>query len=232
MRSESLLVDRFNDEIQLQGNDLSTQFERATAFAKVLQVGQFTEEEFWEDITELCRILLELYEQDRMGKDPVSEQPEVLVGEAEVRAAISERRRTSTGQGRNLSAAERSAIELHAMELARQALEADGFAEIKNVSRTESFDFSATRDGVPWSIEVKGTTSPVAESILLAAAELTLHRAKAGFTALVIAHDIQLKREETAPIATGGKVELLSPWSLEHWEFEPLAYKARRSRTL
>lgn len=230
IRSKNIPVDRFDDEIQLEGNDLSTQFERATAFAKMLQVEQFTDAEFWEETASLCQILLELYEQDRMGKVPLSEQPEVLVVEAEVQDAISERGRKSTGQGRGLSAAERSAIELRAMELARHALEHDGFTEIKDVSRTESFDFSATRDGVPWLIEVKGTTSPVAESILLTAAELTLHQTNAGFTALVIAHDIHLKREETGPIATGGTVELLSPWSLERWNFEPIAYKARRIR--
>jgi hypothetical protein len=96
---------------------------------------------------------------------------------------------------------------------------------------TESFDFSATRDGVPWAIEVKGTTSRVAETFLLTAAELTLHRMKTGFTALVLAHDIELIREAKTPIAIGGTVELISPWSLEHWEFEPIAYKARRMRS-
>jgi hypothetical protein len=231
IRSRRLEADRFTDEIQLHGNDLSTQFERATAFARALRVREFIEAEFWEDIRQLCRILVELYEQERLGKAPLSEQPELISGEKTIQEALSERRRTSKGQGRNLSAAERSAIEHRAMELARQALESEGFADIKDVHWTESFDFSATRDGVPWAIEVKGTTSRVAETFLLTAAELTLHRMKTGFTALVLAHDIELIREAKTPIAIGGTVELISPWSLEHWEFEPIAYKARRMRS-
>lgn len=64
---------------------------------------------------------------------------------------------------------------------------------------------------------------------LLTASELELHQKNHGKTALVLVHSIHLERGESGLVGTGGGVELHAPWSLDGWEFEATAFRARRT---
>lgn len=227
-KRRELPITRFQDSIELQGNDLSRQFERATAYAKIYHKRGFSENDFWEDTASLCRLLVELYEEESLGKAPFSEPPEIRLGQDEIDLAVAGRTRGRAGQGRNLSVAERVAIEERAMLLARQALEGEGFSEVKDVHRNESFDFSATRSGSSWVVEVKGTTSKSVDCFLLTAAELRLHRENPGQTILILVYDIDLVRTTSEISASGGRVQIHLPWVVEDWDFEATAYRARR----
>jgi len=92
-------VSRFQDAIDAQGNDLSRQFERATAFAKLYRDDSFSESEFWDDTTSLCKVLVCLYDEERLGKAPYSDQPELHSGQLEIEQAISGRTKGHNGQG-------------------------------------------------------------------------------------------------------------------------------------
>lgn len=225
----SFPADGFKDRVDLQGNKLSRQFEKATAYAKKYDIDQFSESNFWHDLEILTRLLIGFYECERLGKAPLSDQPEVISGQEDIDRAVSKRKGRSKGQGRGLSIAERMAVEQRAMEAAIPCLEAAGFTQITDVHGSESYDYTATRSGRQWPIEVKGTTSPAVDTFLLTANELRLHKEQQGQTALVLVCDIQLTRSAEGVTAAGGKVELLAPWSLDGWLFEASAYRAKRS---
>ena len=170
-----------------------------------------------------------IYEEERKGRAPLSEAPEVETALQDIAKTVSPKaRRRSVGQGRGLTTAERIAVERRAMAVAEDALRVAGFTGIEDVSRGESFDFAASRDGVPWCIEVKGTTSPSADAILMTAAEVALHRSKKGSTVLALVAGIDLVRSNAAVEAVGGTAELLAPWDCDLWAFEAAVYRVRR----
>jgi MrcB-like, N-terminal domain/Domain of unknown function (DUF3883) len=228
LQDKGIKFDRYLDEMHLGGNALSGQFEKACALVKAHDKHQLNEEEFWSDLKFLCSALTVLYEQERIGKSPVQEPPDLAAAREAIEEIARPRKRSGRGQGRGLSHPERQAIELRAMAVAKQELARLGFEAITDKSRTESYDFSAQKDGWEWLVEVKGTTSVEGNSFLLTASELRLHKANAGRTILIIVADIDLDRVAEEPIATGGKLEAFIPWDTELWNFEPTSYQAQR----
>jgi hypothetical protein len=221
-------VDAFRDRVDLGGNELSRQYEKAIAFAKSYEISGFDENEYWADLATLCKLLVVLYEQERLGKAPFSEMPELLAARHTEEQIARPKARRGKGQGRGLSYSERIAIERRAMEVAADGLLKRGFAEIKDKSSSESYDYSASKAGQEWFVEVKGTTSTKPRSFFITAPELKLHREHRGRTVLAIVSDIDLKRNNGHPMATGGKLELLVPWDPDEWDFEPTAYVAEK----
>ncbi|WP_158300750.1 MrcB family domain-containing protein [Chromobacterium sp. ATCC 53434] len=218
----------FSNKIELHGNNLSDQFEKATAFAKRYPIQSFNESEFWQDLQTLCGMLVTIYEAERLGKSPHSESPEAYEHQFQLAETIRPRKSASPGQGRFLKQAEKKAVELHAMEAVRTALPDHGFTDIHDTSAKESYDFSARKDGNDWFIEVKGTTSAKADSFLLTANELTLHRQHQGRTVLAIVYDIDLDHSADTPKASGGMLSLSIPWDPEQWDFIPTVYSASK----
>lgn len=221
----------FSESIDLKGNKLSRQFEKATAFAKSYRQDGFKEETFWSDLITLCTFLVTLYEQDRLGRTPLSLPPEIVEAEAIVNAVSRPARRGSKGQGFGLTYDERMAVERQAMAVARQGLTDKGFKDIKDVSLTESYDYSALLDEIRWKVEVKGTTSDAGDCFLLTGPELRLHKANVGRTILAVVSDILLDRTSTSPTATGGHLEMHIPWNPEEWDFEPTGYRVTRRQS-
>lgn len=215
----------FSDTPKLNGNHLSRQFERAIAFAKAYSIGTWDEAGFVSDMQLLCGLLAKIYDAERLGKDPVAGTVE---DQLLVQLDLSMRPGRGKGQGRGLTKAEQTAVELHAMAASRRALEDAGFADIKDTSARSPYDFSARREGKEWFVETKGTTSVGSDVILLTANELKLHREHKGSTVLIILSEIQLNRSAFAPSAEGGKLEMLLPWDHEEWECAPTAYRAKR----
>lgn len=64
-----------------------------------------------------------------------------------------------SGRGFRMSAVERAAIEGHAMRMAQQHYESQGWTVDPSVAKSESYDLRCTRDGMELRVEVKGTTS-------------------------------------------------------------------------
>jgi hypothetical protein len=221
-------IARFEDPIELHGNELSAQFERATAFCKSYQISQFKEQDFWADLQTFCSFLIEIYDGHRLGKSPLSDNPETALVQETLEALVRPTKH-GKGQGRGLSFAERVAVERRAMEVTADTLRQIGFTSITDTSATESFDYSAQKADKTWKIEVKGTTSAYSDSFLLTAAELNLHIQNRGATILALVRNIDLQRSsEQGPTASGGKVDLMIPWDPTAWDFEPTAYKAKR----
>jgi hypothetical protein len=227
-RDRPELLGRFGDTIALHGNHLSTQFEKATAFARRYQIDGLDEPAFWNDTTTLSKMLVALYESERLGKVPTSEAPEAREYRSQLSQIVRPQAKASRGQGRFLSQAEKTAVELHAMATVRAALAERGFTDIEDKSTKESYDFAAKKDGVDWFIEVKGTTSAYADSFLLTANELVLHQKHKGRTILAIVFDIDLDRKGSEPTAHGGKLSIETPWDPDQWDFKPTAYSASR----
>lgn len=217
-------VEDFNDEIKLEGNALSNQFEKATALAKGFSVDKLHKANFIDDLKCLCEFLIPLYESERLGKDPFVQAPEVTNFIDAIEQITSPRKKSGRGQGRGLTHPERKAIELRAMSVCMEELLKRGFTKIKDMSADNSFDYSGHYEGVDWLIEVKGTTSVKGDSFLLSAPEFNLHKKEFGRTILVIVYDIDLDKKADPPAATNGKVEVHMPWNLDLWKFESKAY--------
>jgi hypothetical protein len=219
-------ISKFLDEMNLGGNLLSGQFEKACALVKGYEKNQFSEPEFWKNLELFCSYLTTIYEKERLGKSPLIDPPDLVAARDLIDEIARPKKRSSKGQGRGLSHLERQAIELRAMAVAAAELTKLGFTEITDKSRTESYDFSAVKEGVEWLIEVKGTTSMEGNSFLLTAAELKLHKANLGKTILAIVSNIDLNRTNADPVATGGKIDTFIPWDILKWNFDPISYQA------
>lgn len=217
-------ADAFKDAIQLNGNNLSAQFEKATALAKVFTANQFDKIDFIGNLKSLCEFLIPLYELERLGKDPYVQPPEITNFLDNIERIISPSKKLTLGQGRGLTHLERRAVELRAMYVCKEELIRRGFIDIKDMSANNSYDYYGHHNGVDWLIEVKGTTSVKGDSFLLSSPEFNLHKKELGRTILVIVYDIDLDKKTDPPTATNGKVEVHMPWNIDLWKFEPKGY--------
>jgi hypothetical protein len=145
---------------------------------------------------------------------------------SDVDAAINPPPLGTGGQGPLMSAWERRLIEEAAMRVAEDELRRRGFSAIKDVSRTESYDFGATLRGEQWYVEMKGTTSLQAEQILLTANEVALHEQHGSLSCLIVVTGIVLDR--AAQTATRGTPVVFMPWGTHGWNLIPTAYRAVR----
>ncbi len=218
---------RFSDKVELHGNDLSRQFERAIAYARRYEIADFDEPDFWSDVRALSKRLTTIYDFQRQGSDPAAISQEVEFLQSAIAETISPTKTAQKGQGRGLSGPERFAVERRAMDVTYEGLIDAGFNRIVDTSDKESYDFKGEKDGKEWLIEVKGTTGQSADLFLLTAAELRLHRARKGDTILAMVSNIQLVR--TGGIkAIDGVLLIEMPWDPDAWTFEPTAFRATR----
>lgn len=129
------------------------------------------------------------------------------------------------GQGFATDSASRKAVEVHAMEATRRALEAEGWT-VEDVSRERSFDFLCERQGEELRVEVKGTRGGSGE-ILVTANEVQ-HARDHGAVALAIVTSIKVRYgADGTPIAEGGSLAWHRPWSVDKGHLTPLAYSWR-----
>jgi|688.fasta_scaffold464164_2 hypothetical protein len=132
------------------------------------------------------------------------------------------------GQGYSTSSADRKAVEIHAMVMAKEWLRGERFTRISDCSDCSSFDFSAFKGSKGWKVEVKGTTQPSADAILMTSNEVELHRRERGSTVLVIVHSIRLDRAGPMPTATGGTIWAEVGWDIDKWIQTPTAFRVSR----
>jgi Restriction endonuclease EcoRII, N-terminal/Domain of unknown function (DUF3883) len=150
-------------------------------------------------------------------------------GDHEVDQLINPQHLQTIGQGRGGSSADRRAVELHAMLKAKDWLKANGFGKIEDYSNSQSYDFSASRGGRVWKIEVKGTTALKGDSVLMTVNEVELHRAEKGSTVIIIVYGISLARVAKVPVASGGRVWAEVGWNIDSWIQTPTAFRVSRN---
>jgi hypothetical protein len=172
------------------------------------------------DLLRMGQVLGRLYEEEaRSLAVPGEPAPEVDDAMTAAERTASPRRR---GRGYRLAAAERVAVEQHAVELAREYLHGEGY-RTKDVGATESFDVDARRGKERIFVEVKGTTSPGVE-VILTKAEVELHGREHPNTMLIVVHSIRLQRGQP-PTTSGGIVRVLPAWQPDAADLTALSYR-------
>lgn len=198
-------------------------FERATALARKVLISDLDHVDLVDLLFASAVRLSTIYLAQVELRDVAPGDQDAL----ELAAIAQPLRQRTRAQGTGLSFPERQAIELRAMLLATQHLEAEGFI-CKDTSASESFDILASREAEALKIEVKGTTSDLCESVLMTKNEVELHRREKGRTGLMIVSRIQLDRSQDPPSASGGTVEALLRWDIDLWMLESIAFQVRR----
>jgi len=129
----------------------------------------------------------------------------------------------SSGQGFGLTAAEKKAVELHAVKLAIEHLTMLGYTEIEDVGDKESFDLRALSSEKQINVEVKGSTG-AANSVILTKNEVSFQKDAHPLNGLFIVSNIELTRGEK--ISTqGGDIQFISPWLIDESSLTAISYQ-------
>ena len=130
----------------------------------------------------------------------------------------------TSGQGFGLSQAERRAVELRAMQVARALYEGAGW-DVIDKSSSQPFDLLATKGDSKRFIEVKGTTGE-GLSIVLTHGEVNHVRSNGMNSALVIVSAIVLENSNGNWKAHGGTVTTHEdPWALVEANLSATQYR-------
>lgn len=181
-----------------------------------------SDEELVRDLHEAIHLLGVIYRREDEGLYVPGDPPEVADAETQIERLAGNRRRRA-GRGTRLSAAQRRAIELHAVDLATGHLETLGYS-VTDVGVTHSFDLLARRGEEELKVEVKGTTSSGSE-ILLTRNEVLLHQQEHPHNALAIVHSIRLAGNSQEPTAQQGILVFEHPWELDTARLVPMAFR-------
>ena len=198
-------------------------FERATAFSKRIPKDKLETTDL-EELLELAATRLKaIYEAQSIGRDVTPAELE----EAEIEALMNPQRTAGRRQGYGLSAPARRAVELRAMELARQWLVDEGY-RVQDRSATKPYDLEAMKGDEKTKVEVKGTTSDRADTILMTRNEVDLHQREKGQTCLIVVSRIELTEQDGKFTTGGGYVEVSMGWDIDEWALEPTAFRLSR----
>lgn len=209
------------EPMQLGAKELGDAYETTTVLARWYAAGDMPDDgTLLDDAVTFAGHLRAIYDAESMGQAPETVPPEVLEVEDAASGGV---RRHHGGQGFGLSTAERLAVELHAMRLAREHLEALGW-RVKDVSRGKPYDLHCRRRAEEMVVEVKGTTSPGTQ-VVLTRNEVALHRTRYPNNALVVVDSIELHRSGGETQASGGRLTLISPWQVRPEAPTPIAYQ-------
>lgn len=142
--------------------------------------------------------------------NPRGGPPGTVPGTAELIASVETAAERCRGQGFGLTAPQRHAVELHAMNVAARWC-ASHFAHYRDVSSNSSFDILACDDDqAEWHIEVKGTTGTGA-SVIVTRNEVTAAR-HFPRTVLVVVSGITLRPGNSDTwVAQGGTMRVIEP---------------------
>jgi hypothetical protein len=221
-RLESFVGAVYDIQLDARSSELGRAYERGNVVALEYPIDAIpSDDQLEEDLQRIADLLGDVYAADVAA--PGETAPEV-VDAVTAAEEMAEPRRRRQGRGYRLNAAERLAIEQHAVRLAREYLEEDerGFTTT-DVGAKESYDIDARKDGQRLFVEVKGTVSAGVE-VILTKAEVELHKACYPNTALIVVHSITLQRGEK-PVASGGVLKVISPWSPDDADLTPITYR-------
>lgn len=169
-------------------------------------------EEQWQSLTDL------------IGFEFPSDEELELMATGHLRGATTSGGLPLGGQGFGLTASERAAVELRAMELARRYLQTK-WPIVTDVSARMSFDLLCKAGQSSLRVEVKGTTGP-GESVLLTKNEVR-ESAESGYAVFVVS-EIQLDRSDPdQPIASGGVCRFFESFNVNLHVLEALSYRCK-----
>lgn len=222
----------FVPEIALDArrSNLGAAYEAGTVLAKQYASAALpSDDAMWSDLTHCLTSLSVLYEHEE--KDPLMpgiDPPEIRalateIEEAAGRITHAKSSRGSNGQGFGLSRQQRDAVEQHAVRIARNHYEGQGW-KVKDVGATHSYDLHCLRDDEVMIVEVKGTTSR-GRSIILTANEVRIHEEKYPKTALFVVSQISLGGSKEEPTVSGGVAREVHPWLPSSSDLVPMAFK-------
>ncbi len=178
-----------------------------------------------DDLTYMGSLLGSLYRvHSRAGYVPGDLPPEVfeVVSSAEKAAgAVGASKRG--GKVFGLTKAQQGAVEAHAVRMAQQYLEDDGWSW-RYVGDRQTWDAEAKKDDTTIYVEVKGTTSPGAQ-VILTDTQVREYTARYPRTMLVVVRNVRLDRQATPPIATGGDLACVHPWRISEADLEAISWK-------
>lgn len=127
--------------------------------------------------------------------------------------------------GRQRSAAQRKAIEHHAVHAATRHFEHDGWA-VEDVGLWCPYDLHCTKGRRTLHVEVKGTTGALG-TVALTAGEVADALQHHPHTALFVLHHIELQGTPSRPRTVGGDAYVEQPWSPKRSRLTPVAYSYR-----
>jgi hypothetical protein len=202
---------------------LPKSFERASALVKKVPYDEIVEETVRRHLIEAAEMLRAIYSAQRVGRElsPADQ------AELDLLRVARPSSRLARSQGFGLTAKERKAVEDRAMDLAEDWLRSQGYMP-KNTASTKPYDFEAAKGDEVILVEVKGTTSDVADAIAMTHGEVDIHRREKGRTALIIVTGIRLEKQGTNPTAHGGELEALVGWDIDEWSLKPTAFRVSR----
>jgi hypothetical protein len=152
-----------------------------------------------------------------------SGSPEVSDAIAAVESVSNPRRKFGRP---HFTAEENTAIEERAVLVTREHFENELGYKTEDVGAYESYDVRASKGQEVIKVEVKGTTTAGAQ-VVLTRNEVSLHRAQHPHNALAVVRNITLDRGGDRPVASGGELVLMMPWSINEGELVPIAYDYR-----
>jgi hypothetical protein len=204
--------------MDLGGRTLGDAYERSTVLAKWYGTDDMpSDDHLYGDLERFAGLLRRIYDAHNLGQAPSTLPPEII---AVVRTAAG--KSSGGGQGYGLTAAERKAVEIQAMSVAKQHLKGLGWS-VQDVSADRPYDFLCRRKGEELIVEVKGTTGG-GEKILITHGEVVAQRNHYPNNALIVVHSIKLEKGLSEPQVSGGTLLLICPWQLEDTALTPLAY--------
>lgn len=136
-------------------------------------------------------------------------RPDTLLP-APAKARRSGMARKHSGQGIQLDKELRLAIELFAMERAKQHYGAQGY-DVEDTSLNRPYDLVCRKDGEVRRVEVKGTTT-AGERVILTSGEVLAARDPATVTDLYVVKSIVVTRSDSEPNLSGGEMRLIAGW--------------------
>ncbi|UXX82085.1 DUF3883 domain-containing protein [Roseovarius pelagicus] len=226
-----VMEDRHSLEPFTDANDfgarakLPKSFERACALVKKISYDDIQDDLVERHLIEAAKMLRVIYAAQRQGRE-LSPADQIELDILDITRPTANVRK---GQGFGLNAKERRAVELRAMDIVENWLRSQGYNP-SNTSATKPYDFLARKGDETLYVEVKGTTSDIANAIAMTHGEVALHRQEKGRTAMMIVTGIRLQKDEKHPAASGGTLEALIGWDIDEWLMEPTAFRVSRKQ--
>lgn len=213
-------------EVELGTGSLAAAYERGHVLGYSYRGALPVEAALIADIESLLSLLTILYDTIPVAPPPGMPDPVLAALQADIAAAAGKAARV--GAPRRLSAAERTAIEMHAMFLARELLQSLGWT-VEDSHLNKPFDYIARRGDDLMYVEVKGTTT-AGDMIILTRNEVAHHLANPGRSTLIVVRNIIMIPNEDQPTCTGGIREMWMPWLLDSRALDAMAYEYRVPR--
>lgn len=158
---------------------------------------------------------VDAYAGPNLIEDPLAE------AEDDVAASLESVAAESAGQGFTTSPAVRKAVENRAVALATSHFENDGWAV---TPKGKPYDLLCKKGTATLYVEVKGTQLN-ASQILLTRNEVAFAKKHSDRMALFVASGIKVSQHGKANVkATGGKTQIVKPWSPYRGLLQPITY--------